>query len=159
MTIPKEILKFIDAQADLYIGYNEIVFFKAQNIAELQKGYSCDNTGKSLTDYSTGSWNEKWIVMATDQLGDPIFVDSSTRQFTVYNAAHGEGVWEPHVISDSLFEFKEIIGLLRKISIGRTNPVEIEENQINDKDEANFLGYINKKNPNTELWYWEQFFE
>jgi hypothetical protein len=157
MTIPKDILKFIDAQSDLYMGYNEIVFFKPQNIAKLQIGYSYDNAGKSLTDQTVGSWNDRWIVIATDQLGDPIFIDSSSSRFTVYAAAHGEGAWEPYIISDSLFEFKEVIGLLRKISIDRTNPVEIEENPINDK--ADFLGYVTLKNPNTELWYWEQFFE
>jgi hypothetical protein len=159
MTIPKDILKFIDAQFDLCIGYNEIVFFKPQNIAELQIGYSYDNTGKSLTDHTKGSWNDKWVVIATDQLGDPIFVDSSSSQLTVYSAAHGEGAWEPYIISDSLFEFKEIVGLLQKMSIDRTNPVEIEENPINDNDKADFLRYVTLKNLDTELWYWEQFFE
>jgi hypothetical protein len=121
MTIPTDILKFIGGQSDLYIGFNEIVFFKPQNIAELQIGYSYDNAGKSLADRNQGSWNNKWIVIATDQLGDPIFVDSSSSRSTVYTAAHGEGIWEPYVISDSLFEFKEVIGLLRKLSVGRSN--------------------------------------
>ena len=159
MTTPKDILKFIDEQLDLYIGYNEIAFFKSENIAELQIGYSYDTAGKSLTDNNYGSWNDNWIVIATDQLGDPIFIDSSSNQFTVYTAAHGEGAWEPYVISDSLFEFNEIIGLLQKISVDRTNPLKIKENPINDKDKANFIRYITLKNPNSEVWYWEQFLE
>jgi hypothetical protein len=47
----------------------------------------------------------------------------------------------------------------QKYGLIRSNPVEIEENPINDKDKSDFLRYITIKNPNTELWYWEQFFE
>ncbi|WP_439698035.1 hypothetical protein ACFGVS_07085 [Mucilaginibacter sp. AW1-7] len=126
--MPKQILKFIDAQYDLYIGYDEIVFFKPKKIAELQVGYSYDHAGKSFADETKGSWNNSWIVIAKDQSGDSIFVDSGSSRFTVYAAAHGEGAWEPYVISDSLFEFNEVIELLPKMSFGRSNPVGIEEN-------------------------------
>jgi hypothetical protein len=105
-----------------------------------------------------GAWSDKWVVIATDQLDDPIFADLSTGEFSIYSAVHGEGTWEPYLIADSLAKFKAIIQRLQTLSIGRTNPIEIERDPINDENKAQFLSYVSRENPNTELFYWETFF-
>jgi hypothetical protein len=159
MLLPPDILNFIDNQSDLSIGYNEINFFKSHNIEESQIGYSKDLSGQSLVGEADGDWRNGWLVIATDQSGDPIFLDVKSPGLVVYTAAHGEGNWEPEIIADTLSGFKPIMDRLQTLSVNRSNPIEIDQHPMMDAEKHNFLTYVEQANPNSKQWYWEQFIE
>lgn len=159
MTILDKIETFLLEITDVSLGYNEINFIQPDNLDEEQIGYSFDSNGNSLITGGDGDWQEEWLVIATDQLGDPIIVDVSSPELTVLSAAHGEGSWEPFVIASSLGCFKAIICVLHKIAKNRTNPDELEKYPITDKEREDALAKIEQKNPDVEIWFWESFFE
>lgn len=51
-----------------------------------------------------GSWDANWIVL--DSIGaDPLIADVSVPEVPVYEGRHGEGLWAPQRVADSLAEF------------------------------------------------------
>jgi len=159
MTIPDKIKNYLSDADDISLGYNEINFVPLHNISKGQVGYSVDMNGNSLITGNDRDWQEEWLVIANDQLGDPIIVDISSADLKVLSAAHGQSTWEPFVIADSLDSFKVIISILNDISKNRRNPVDLEKNPISDKERQNALTKIEEQNPDAEIWFWENFFE
>jgi hypothetical protein len=159
MTIPDKIENFLSDVADVSLGSNEINFIQPYNLDEEQVGYSVDPNGNSLITGNDGDWQEEWLVIATDQLGDPIIVDVSSPKLMLLSASHGEGSWEPFVIANSLDGFKALISVLHKTAKNRTNPVELEKHPITDKERKDALAKIEVENPDVEIWFWETFFE
>lgn len=51
-----------------------------------------------------GGWNANWIVLDSIN-ADPIIADLSTPGVAVLEARHGQGVWEPEQIAETLAEF------------------------------------------------------
>src|SRR4051794_24974546 len=98
-----------------------------------------DANGNSLITGNEGDWKEEWIVIARDQVGDTIIVDVSSPNLTVLSASHGEGVWQPFVIADSLDNFKSIISNLVDVSKNRTNPIDLERNPVSDREIKDLL--------------------
>jgi hypothetical protein len=158
MTI-KMIKDFLSNTKDISLGYNEINFIIAENLDEGQIGYSVDTNGNSLITGKDGDWQEGWLVVASDQIGDPIFVDVRSNKLTVLSATHGHVTWEPFVIADSLDNFKNIIAIIHDISRDRTNPVALEKKPIAVNERQDVMAKIERQNPDTEIWYWENFFE
>ena len=159
MIVPDKIKTFLSENKDVSLGYNEINFFDPENLDEEQIGYRVDMDSNSLITGNKGDWREEWIVIASDYTGDPIIIDVSSPKLTVLSAAHGEGNWEPFVIADSMDNFKNIISILHDISKDRTNPDELENNPVKDKEKRNALTKIRQLSPDTENEYWENFFE
>ncbi len=159
MTPIDKIKSFLSDISDISIGYNEINFFNADNLDEGQIGYKVDTNGNSLIEGKDGDWQEEWLVIANDQLGDPIIIATNSPNLTVLTSQHGEEVWESTIIADSLDSFKNITLILENISKNRTNPVDIEKNPIGDKELKLVLTQIEEQNPSSELWFWESFFE
>ena len=159
MVVPDKIKTFLTTTKDISFGYNEINFYNADNLMDEQIGYSIDTNGKSLTTGNDDDWQKEWLVIASDSLGDPIIIDTSSAKLTVLSAAHGEGEWEAFVIADSLDNFKDILSLLTIASKDRTNPVDLEQNPLTSKEQKDILRSIKRQNPDTELSYWEAFFE
>jgi hypothetical protein len=159
MIVPDKIKTFLSENKDVSLGYNEINFFDPENLDEEQIGYRVDMDSNSLITGNKGDWREEWIVIASDYTGDPIIIDVSSPKLTVLSAAHGEGNREPFVIADSMDNFKNIISILHDISKDRTNPDELENNPVKDKEKRNALTKIRQLSPDTENEYWENFFE
>lgn len=159
MTPLEKIKKLLSDVIDISFGYNEINFFKADSLEEEQVGYSFDTNGKSLITGQEGDWQKEWIAIATDQMGDPFIVDTSCTNLKVLSAAHGEGTWEPFIVADNLDNFKSIISILNKLSKNRTSPVDLDKNPITKKERQNSLREIEQHNPDSELWFWNNYFE
>lgn len=159
MTIPDKIKKFLSNTTDVSLGYNEINFFQPVDLDEEQIGYRVDPKGNSLITGYDGDWQEEWLVIGTDQLGDPIIADMSTPNVTVLSAAHGEGKWEPLVISASLDNFANTIFILNTVSKNRTQPADLEKNPITNKERRDVLKRIEQQNPEAEIEYWESFLD
>ena len=159
MTAIDKIKEFLDGISDISIGYNEITFFPSNRLEEYQVGYSFDPNAVSLITEQVGDWQDGWIAIANDNLGDPFMVDANSNSLTVLSAAHGEGTWKPFIVADSLDKFKNIISIIKKVSENRTNPVDLEKNPISDNERNIALREIKEQNPLTELWFWETYFE
>ena len=115
MTNLDKVKKFLSETKDISLGYNEINFVDTDNLDEAQIGYSVDTNSNSLISDNDGDWKKEWIVIASDQLGDPIIVDTNTSELTILSASNGEGDWETFTIADTLDTFKNIISMLSQI--------------------------------------------
>lgn len=80
--------------------------FMEEEIYNEQLGYSIDSEGNSLIGENEGDWKSSWLVIGQDvYCGDPIFVDVLQTGYPVYTAIHGEGDWEPILLSNTLHNF------------------------------------------------------
>lgn len=80
-----------------------IELFNSEEIEEGQIGYSITDNGESLMSNEEGSWQESWMVIGLDSyIGDPIFVDTKGIGCAVYTAEHGEGIWTPVLVAESI---------------------------------------------------------
>lgn len=150
---------FISKAEDISLGYSEINIFKSENIEEEQIGYSVSENGKSLTGNKNGDWKKNWVVIATDNMGDPIFVDIENHNLPVFIAEHGNGEWEENYIAISIENFSRILNDLKQLSIKRENPVQIEKNPISETEMEMFLSKTKDENKGMDVEYWEIFLE
>jgi len=159
MTIIETIKNLLTEINNISIGYSEINFLTPDTLDDGQVGYSIDSKGNSLLTGEFGDWQDGWIIVGSDNLGDPIFIDCADKNLPVLCAQHGEGEWEASVIANSIEKFKEIVSDLIKLSVDRQSPVKIEENPFTKTEIKNFLSKVKKNNKNVEIWWWEQFLD
>jgi len=159
MTSLELIKKFLDEVTDISLGSSEIIFLRSSELDDGQIGYRVDANGKSLITGQDGDWQENWIVIASDYVGDPLFVDITSPTFTILCAAHGEMTWDPMIIADSLDNLKEIISILATVSKHRTNPVDLDADPINEDERRSVLKAIQNSIPHLDIGYWEIFLE
>ncbi|HET9364753.1 MAG TPA: hypothetical protein VFP71_07120 [Candidatus Angelobacter sp.] len=139
--IPREYSNWIESfsHREISFGYGGLKLFAPEEIEEGQVGYSRSAEGASFCDGMPGSWKSEWIVIGFDTLvGDPIILDTSNSALPVMTAAQGEESWEPDLISASLSAFDAAIKTIRRLSAGRENPVELEQNPLTagERDQA-----------------------
>jgi len=149
------IQNFLAGQHDITFGYSELNFIAADALEQSQIGYSFDDKGNSLMTGKKGDWQPGWIVIANDETGDPIFVDTDTPELQVFTAAHGTGNWEAEPITDSLHSFGDVVSQLRLLATGRSNPVEKLLNPLLAQEAQDFLKFVRTASPNTDPAYWE----
>lgn len=141
---------------EISYGYRTFALFSESEIDEEQKGYSTDAlTGEILSD-----WKDNWLVIGREDLvGDPLFVDLQAEELPVYTAAHGEGNWNPILVSNSFSGFIESLLEVQKVSNGRINPVELENNPLPEVIREQVLNKISKLSGGAPLEFWESWFE
>jgi hypothetical protein len=159
MIVPEALQNFLSKAKDISLGYREINFCDLDNLEEEQEGYNADPSDKPYTEFNEGGWRESWLVIASDDLGDPIFIDIATSALTVLSAEHGMGTWTPIVIADSLDNFQLIITKLKTLSKGRTTPVSFERRPISDQERTAFLTFIKATSSLIDVSYWSSFIE
>ena|ERR1051326_8524122 len=103
-----------------------------------QVGYRTHgNTGERLPD-----WEDDWLVIA-DQGGDPFIFSRTTSR--ILHAYHGEGVWEPDQIFESLPEMATSLAILGEIvgSAGRefTDEDSLIRPQFREEARARILAF------------------
>ncbi len=158
--VPGEIKSFLSGVKDVSFGYSEINFFSSGGLMEGQTGYSIDEDGNSLVTGQRGDWKSTWIVIANDDLGDPIFVDTANKNLPFFTAEHGEDYWKAIPVASSLDNFKIIIEGLQKLSVGRQTPVDLEKNPLSKHDLQYFLNMVRNTNRKKAVsYYWEVFLE
>lgn len=145
---------------EVSIGYRTVILFSPEELENKQIGYSVDSVGQSLVGDKNGDWQSSWIVIGyEDEMGDPIFVDTSEEGFSVYTAVHGEGEWEQEMISTSFHHFILSLNHMKEISVGRENPVALENNPISFEEKKHILKLISNINVETDLYFWESWLE
>lgn len=137
-------------------GYRTFTLFSESEIDEEQKGYSTNAiTGERLSD-----WNSNWLVIGReDFVGDPLFVDLQIAELPVYTAAHGEGRWNQVLVAASFSGLIESLLEVQRVSNGRSNPVELENNPLLEAICEQILDRISKLSGNAPLEFWENWFE
>ena len=106
-----EALETNEVAIDLEDGEGNIIstsfhLFSKDEFEEGQLGYREDEEGNSFVGNNEGDWKENWFVIGYDEdLGDPIFVDISNKNYPVLTAEHGMGEWEPSILYVSLEGF------------------------------------------------------
>ena len=103
-----------------------------------QVGYRTHGiSGERLTE-----WDDDWLVIA-DQGGDPFIFSRSTDR--ILHAYHGEGVWEPSKIFESLAEMATSLAILGEIvaAAGRelTDEDSIIRQRFRDDARARILAF------------------
>lgn len=131
---------------EISIGYTTITIYPSDSLEDMQ------TTGiDHLTD--------NFIVFGDEDVcGDLLCIDTSNGSLPVYLVPLDNEI-DPECISISFDNFINILHLLKDISIGRDNPVKLEENPVPKNIEKNFLNYIIMQNPDCEIKYWEELFE
>lgn len=142
------------------LGYQTVTLFPVDELEEAQLGYSVSESGEVLSGDNEGDWKSSWFVIASeDLLGNPLFVDLNEEQLPVYTATHGEGAWNPIMVSSSFHSFIQALEEIDDIAEGRRNPVELERNPLSDAERENTLRRIAEINGGVYLEFWESWFE
>ena len=137
------------------IGYDGIDLVDDEEIEEIQIGYSVHPDGQSLVGKKDGDWMKDWIVIGYETLtGDPIFVDLSNPDFPVYTAMHGQGSWEPDLVSSTYSGFIQILRKLELLAVGREDPVKMEENPISQEEYNGFIAFASNVAELKDTFFW-----
>ena len=141
------------------LGYTTVAIFSESELEEAQIGCSLSDSGQTLTGEETGDWKKSWLVIGSEDLcGDPIFVDLNMPELPVFTAAHGEGDWIPVTIASSFEGFVKALEEIQSISVGRQNPIQLQQNPLLDGERGRVLRRIAEFNPNASLEFWERWF-
>jgi len=141
------------------LGYKTVTLFAAHELHDAQIGYSISDSGDSFVGEQAGDWKENWLVIGYEELcGDPIFVDLSKSELPVFTAAHGDDDWNPVLIGSSLDGFVQALLKVKRVSQGRTNPVQLEHNPVSEIEREKLLSRIVELNQNASLEFWANWF-
>lgn len=156
--IPEEYSRWIESfpHREISFGYGGMKLFSLEEIDEGQVGYSHSAEGESFCDGRQGSWNPTWIVIGYDTfLDNPFILDTSNSMLPVMTAMHGEGAWNPNLISASLAAFALAVETVRQLSVGREYPVALEQNPLTVEERDQALKTIQQANGNEiDIEFW-----
>lgn len=144
------------------LGYNGVELFPLESLESGQVGYSVHPSGRSLCDGSEGALQEHWLVIGIESLcGDPLILDTNDRDLRVLYGIHGQGKWEPITVALSLDGFLAALRELKRLTVGRENPVSLEANPVGAAEKSEFLARIAEINGTNEAvtQFWELILE
>ena len=119
---------------EVSINYSDLSFPDTSDFQDFQAGYRFNSiTSEDLTSDKSGSWQKDWYVIGYHS-GDPFFVKLSSDKVPVYTAYHGQGNWEPKLVTKTIEDFQQIINKIKEISIGRETPISFEKNPITERE-------------------------
>lgn len=160
MTIPQNYNKLRkDLKFDsVSLGYTEVSLFKEEELTNAQVGYGIDSAGNSLI--SDRGWKENWLVIGyEDSCGDPIIIDLYDTNYPVYTSSHGAGFWELILISETFAKFIQNLEYIKDLSNGRENPIQLEQNPIQEIEKQIVLEKIRSNNPTTDFSFWKMWLD
>lgn len=138
------------------LGSMGIELCNVNKLENLQKGYSVGPEGESLTGNAKGDWKQSWLVIGNDDIcGDPVFIDADVEMLPVFTCMHGTEGWEVKQIANSFDSFMKSLDHVKKVSKGRTNPIDIEEKPLTNEEIQSTLTMIARENPGLELNFWK----
>lgn len=153
----QKIKNLISELENISIGFSEINFIIPEHLEAEQTGYRVDSEGNSLVTGQPGDWQESWLVIASDSLGDPIFFDCYHKCLPVFTAPFGEGIWEAVQIADGFEQFKILVRDLKLLSVNRDSPTDLKHNPIPPTEITKFVQKMEQNNPSSDFRYWETF--
>ncbi|REC60186.1 hypothetical protein DRF65_22015 [Chryseobacterium pennae] len=108
-------------------------YTSAEHIYYFQDGYHYNSVeNKDLTSDAPGEFKSDWIVLASNYFADPFFIDLNEAKddFPVYFAYHGQGVWEPVKIAESLSTFQEILQEIQNLRFDKEALIQYFDENI-----------------------------
>ena len=142
-------------ELEVSFGFTGIVLFSPGDIEAAQTGYSINPNGESLVGSAEGDWKSTWLVIGiTEDLGDPIFVDISTDEKSVYTAPNGQGSWNPVLLSNTYENFIIVLGQFSEIAKNRDCPVELENNPMTQNEFDDFIEFVEKTAMISDTYFW-----
>jgi hypothetical protein len=100
-----------------------------------------------LCSRNRGAWQPSWTVIGYETAcGDPLFIDTADSALPVLTAIHGEGAWEPQPVAISIDAFVQSLEEFARISVGRDNPVESDNNPLPEAERDKFLRRVEELN-------------
>lgn len=138
------------------IGYGGIEMVGADDLGEAQFGYSVADDGTDLTGTNDGDWMRQWVVIGEEVMcGDPVFVDTEKPGFPVYTAMHGEGSWDPTLISETYLGFVSILDRLALLAKGREHPAGLIKKPLTLEEIEAFVAFASKAGRLEDPGFWE----
>ena len=132
---------------EVSFGCGGIKLFGTAEIDEAQIGYSVARDGKSLCSRDPGAWRPNWTVIGYETgCGDPLFIDTDDPALPVLTAIHGEGDWDPQPVATSIAVFAQAFDEFARLSEGRSNPVERDNNPLSADERDSYLQRMAKLN-------------
>jgi hypothetical protein len=163
MIIPQEYKRWFESLPfhEVSFGYSGLTLYAPSELDAGQIGYSRSVEGESFCDGEPGAWKAEWIVIGHDTLlGDPLILDIASHNMPVMTSAHGEGSWAPRVIAASLAAFAFGLETVHRLSAGRQDPVQLEQNPLPEKEREQALQEIQKNNnAEIDLEFWSLILE
>lgn len=128
---------------------------------EAQMGYRAHPNGEDLTGNNDGDWLPAWYYIGRDTLvGDPFFVDTNSESLPVYTAMHGQGGWDPELVSESLAGFLTSLKYLKEKSKQEVDLIEPDENTISGDNELEDIHkHVLSLCGENSSFFWECFIE
>lgn len=141
----------------LVLGYRQVNFIKPEDLEDEQQLYINNFNGISMVKGRPGDWKMEWTVIATDEIGAPVFIDISNG--FIYTAAKEEEEWNVYRIANSLAYYTRYIEIMSKLTEGRETPEDYRVNPVPLPIADAIMTEIEKHSQDCEVWYWELFLE
>ena len=150
-----------DKEEFYYFGSHGFQIESKSGFEEAQLGYRNHPDGTDLTGTHDGDWLPTWYMIGSDTtVGDPFFVDTASDSLPVYTAMHGQGSWDPDLVSKSLEAFFSSIQFLQEKSGQDAELIDPDENTISDEDELEKIKeHILSLCGEDADFFWDCFFE
>ncbi|MBI3236051.1 MAG: hypothetical protein HYZ42_18785, partial [Bacteroidetes bacterium] len=141
----------------LILGYRQVNFIQPENLEDEQLSYTRNFNGFNSTAGKPGDWKEEWTVIASDEIGAPVFIDRNTG--FIHTAVKDENEWNTYRVANSFELYLRYIEIMSKLTEGRETPEDFRTNPVPEIVSEAILTEIEKKSVDCELWYWELFLE
>jgi hypothetical protein len=156
VTIPDRYKRMRAAVAfdSVSIGFASIHLAPLSELEAAQQGYSISPEGDET------DWRDEWVVIGYEgTCGDPIFIDTDDDDYPVYTAAHGMGEWSPQLIAFTFSHFVQILQRLQALARGRSNPVQLKQNPVTEREGESFIEFIRRDSPDVDFNFWRSLYE
>ena len=141
---------------EINFGIGGLRLFDVEEIESRQVGYSVARDGSSFCSGRKRAWNPNWLVIGNDTAcGDPLILDRGDPALPILHDFHGQGRWEPTLISPSLESFGAALDEFARVAVGRSTSDERDANPVTDIERQNFLARISELNRgqgNIDFW-------
>lgn len=146
--------------SEISFGAGGLKIFELDELDEQQLGYARNLDGNNLTGDNEGDWKRNWYVIGCDTgVGDPIILDTSDPDLAIFTAPHGEGIWELFPVSPTLEGFFKMFQAFASLAANRSNPVELDEHPVSDKEKEQFLSQVADYNGGNVPFLWKLLLE
>lgn len=141
----------------LNLGYRQVNFIRPENLEDEQISFTHQFNGIPFQNQGEGSWKKSWIVIATDEIGAPVFLDAEDG--IVYTASRENNRWQVFRVANSIELYFRFIEIMSKLSEGRETPEDFRVNPVPEKVADAIMTEIEKHAVDCDIWYWELFLE
>jgi hypothetical protein len=156
MQAAKDILEAIGTK-EIRLGYTAVFLIEFAGVEKNKAGFSLPPGENGQLGNQRGSWPKHWLLIGReDGYQDPIFIDTSRKEFPVFTAMCGEGEWIAERIAASLEAFAASLRQILLLAKGRECPISLMKNPLSTEARQRGLEEIRRLNPGVPIDFWER---